>query len=163
MKWKRLPLTRGKFAIVDALDFLWVSQWKWTFHSEGYAYRRRRNDEPLGPKTIFLHRAVLRFGSDDPDVDHRSRNRLDCRRSNLRIASKATNGMNRGKQTNNRSGFKGVCWDPARRKWKAQITIRQRNYFLGRFDTAETAARVYDRAAKRLFGAFAWLNFAEGR
>ena len=33
----------------------------------------------------------------------------------------------------NTSGIKGVTWDSARKKWRAQIHFKGRNYYLGRF------------------------------
>lgn len=40
---RHLSLTQGKFAIVDAADFEWLSQWKWcAAKSNGYWYAHRR-------------------------------------------------------------------------------------------------------------------------
>lgn len=49
---------------------------------------------------------------------------------------------------NSSSGFKGVSFDKARGLFKAHITIDGRWRFLGRFHTAEEAARVYNGAAR---------------
>jgi 5-methylcytosine-specific restriction endonuclease McrA len=48
----------------------------------------------------------------------------------------------------NTSGFKGVSWDSARRKWRADLGGRA----LGRFDTPEAAHAAYVTAAEQLFG-----------
>lgn len=87
-------------------------------------------------------------------VDHINGNKLDNRRSNLRICTQSQN-LN-GRNTN--KGYIGVSWDKFRGKWKANIGKDYQKIFLGRFDTAEEAARVYDEKAVELFGEFARLN-----
>jgi hypothetical protein len=65
------------------------------------------------------------------------------------------------------SGFKGVykcSWlrgKPRPKPWKAEITQDGKQLDLGRFRTPEMAARAYDVAAVKLFGAFARLNFPD--
>lgn len=43
-----------------------------------------------------------------------------------------------------KSGYYGVIWFEASKKWRAQIRIRSKVRHLGLFDTAEEAAKVYD-------------------
>ena len=62
---KLMPLTRGKFAIVDDNDFEWLNQWKWNAHNRmGKFYAARAGYKKLGYKkykefTISMHREIL--------------------------------------------------------------------------------------------------------
>ncbi len=94
------------------------------------------------------------------EVDHINGNKLDNRRSNLRLANRSTNQANRGASYHNKSGLKGVCHAPhTKDRWRAQITVRGHKMYLGTFTTPEEAARAYDQAAIQHFGEFARLNF----
>jgi hypothetical protein len=87
-------------------------------------------------------------------------NTLDNRRANLRLASPPQNAHNcKVARTNNTTGFKGVSFDKPRGRWIAYIRVLGKRYNLGRFNTAEEAAREYDRAARLAFGQFARINF----
>jgi hypothetical protein len=99
---------------------------------------------------------------DRPDgkfVDHINGDRSDNRICNLRLATKAQNGMNRGKQSNNTSGMKGVSWAKNAGKWSAHIKINRKKIHLGLFNNIEHAAAAYDSAAISLHGEFARTNF----
>jgi hypothetical protein len=93
------------------------------------------------------------------DVDHINRDKLDDRWCNLRLATRSQNSANVALRPNSTSGFIGVTFDKARDKWRAQIRIAGRKVNLGRFASAEEAARAYDAAALKEFGEFAELNF----
>jgi hypothetical protein len=103
-----------------------------------------------------MHRAILEGA---PQVDHIDGDGLNNQRSNLRPATQAQNMANSRKYSTNTSGFKGVGWHKAAKKWRADITFDYKTRYLGLFPTAEDAARAYDSAAKSLFGVFACLNF----
>lgn len=54
----------------------------------------------------------------------------------------------------NKSGIRGVSWDKSRKKWRAQIIFKGKNYFLGRFDKKEDAAEARKEAEKYLYKDF---------
>ncbi len=153
---KRIKLTQRKYASVDDCDFEWLSQWKWLYHN-GYA---ERNSPIVNGRrgVIRMHRLIAEtpFGM---ETDHINRNRLDNQRHNLRICTLGENQCNRGKYSNNTSGYKGVFWHKASCRWRAQIKTDGKIIHLGLFDDVKDAAYAYDRAAKEYHGEFARPNF----
>lgn len=89
----------------------------------------------------------------DTDGDHNAIH-------NLRPADHSTNGANRGKNTNNSSGFKGVL--AHKRKFRAKIKVNRQIIYLGLHSTPEQAAAAYDAAAITHFGEFATTNRSLG-
>jgi hypothetical protein len=149
-----IPLTMGKFAIVDAADYEWLNQWNWcTFFDpkRNSYYAERRN----GNKRQFMHRLIA--GEEHRHVDHKNNNGLDNRRDNVRGCTISQNFANRAPQKNNRSGYKGIY--PNGNNWGAKIKVNGENIYLGTRKTKEESARLYDTAAIRYFGEFAQLNF----
>lgn len=55
---------------------------------------------------------------------------------------------------NNSSGFKGVSYDKTKGKWRAQITFKGENYYLGRYYNIEDAVNARKIAEEELFGNF---------
>jgi hypothetical protein len=92
------------------------------------------------------------------EVDHIDGDGLNNRRSILRLATRTQIRRNSKRPSNNTSGWKGVLWDKAKRKWRARICVNNIKKSLGRFHTKEEAAYAYDRTAIRLFGQFARVN-----
>lgn len=149
----QIQLTRGKFAIVDDADFVWLSQWKWRVQPNKenfYAARKGRSGEP---KTVMMHRFIL--GLTGPwQTDHIDRNGLNNQRSNLRVATRSQNGANRKLRTNT-SGFKGVCWNKASQKWQAAIQVLGKVKYLGVYENINDAHAAYVSAANESYGEFA--------
>lgn len=54
---------------------------------------------------------------------------------------------------------KGVSWNSIGKNWKAQISNEGKNNYIGVFNSEEEAALAYDRAALRLRGEYARVNF----
>jgi hypothetical protein len=89
------------------------------------------------------------------EVDHKDGNGLNNRIANLRDATHSQNQRNRGAQSNNPSGLKGVSWHKRDRKWRAQITINGKRKTLGSFRTPDAAHAAYERACIQEYGEYA--------
>jgi hypothetical protein len=152
-----IPLTQGKFAIVDADDYERLSKHKWCACKKRhtfYAYRRTQG------KKISMHRVIVNAPR-GLVVDHKNRSGLNNRKSNLRPCTIAQNNRNSGPHHNATSKYKGVLWNKAARKWQARIRPNRRQIHLGFFTDEIEAAIAYDRKAEQVFGEFAYLNFPQ--
>ncbi len=147
-----IPLTKAKFAIVDAEDYDWLTSLGGWYISCGYA---ARYVEKINGKVrlIRMHQLLTRCGRKE-QVDHRNYNRLDNRRWNLRPCTKSQNMMNRGATKSSSTGLKGVTFEKQTQRWKAQIMVDYKNINLGKFDTPEEAHAAYCEAAKKHHGEF---------
>lgn len=139
--------------LVDDEDFELVSSYVWYAHSYGYPVRTwMRNGVNFHQ---YLHRLVMKT---DKNVDHKNGNPLDCRKSNLRIATQRENTYNKKIAKNNMSGYKGVGLHKPTGKYRAYIGNNGKTTHLGLFENIEDAAIAYDIAAIQLFGDFARCN-----
>ncbi len=143
---KLIPLTQGRFAIVDDEDYEVLSKSKWCVNGGGYAARKADG------KAVTMHRFIL----DCPagrEVDHANLNRLDNRRSNIRIATHAQNQQNT-RARKNEVGIKGVSFDKSFTRFRARITVAKKTIYLGYFDSIVSAREAYSLAARQYFGEF---------
>ncbi len=95
-------------------------------------------------------------------LDHENHVVSDNRLSNLRPATHKQNCRNVNIGLANTSGFKGVSLKRGRSNYVAQIMCDQKNHYLGVYSDPKDAARVYDKAALRMFGRFAKTNASMG-
>lgn len=147
---------KGLVTLVDDEDYEWLSQWNWNALRATHAdtwYVRRTGPRPA-QISIRMHRQILE-APPGIVVDHRNGDGLDNQRSNLRLATYAQNGFNRGPGKNNSSGVKGVSWHKRADKWTATINLNGKQLYLGLFDELEDAAQAYRCAAVELQGEFA--------
>ena len=156
---KEIPLSQGKVALVDAGDFEWLNQWKWSACKSGkirVVYRAMRVLWNGGnQKAVMMHRLILN-AQPGQIVDHINGNPLDNRRENLRICTQRQNTMNtHGHGDAKTSKFKGVYWQKDIGFWRARFRFT----YLGTFKDELEAARAYDKAALAADPEFARLNF----
>lgn len=64
-------------------------------------------------------------------IDHKNGCTFDCRRKNLRRCKNKENSRNDRLNKNNKSGYHGVGWHKASNKWRARITVDQKEIYLG--------------------------------
>lgn len=136
--YRLIPLRRRDgsvraYAKVDPDDFAWLMEWRWCGMGYGYAGRKRR----VGDRyvTVTMHREILRVTDPAVEVDHINGNKLDNRRSNLRVATHAENSQNKATLST-----RGVSWHAEKRRWRARCKIRGREHLIGYYLTADEAS-----------------------
>jgi hypothetical protein len=164
--FRRIRLTRGKFAIVDPEDYPRLAKYKWHLDPNGYTgYAARRGSTRGGKKgkKIYMHHEVIRVPR-GLVCDHVNRNGLDNRKANVRPATRAQNNCNRRRgKRKMRYKYKGIYWNKQMKKWLAQICVNGECKYLGSFGDEVSAAKEYDMAARAYHGEFAALNFDESK
>ncbi|NDZ93286.1 hypothetical protein G3I13_01740 [Streptomyces sp. SID6673] len=156
-----IPLSKGRYAIIDAVDSDVLDD-LWYLGRGGYAVRM---DERVLGKQQWLHKLILsrvlgRTLISSEFVDHRNRNRLDNRRENLRIATRAQNNANRKSSHRSTSQYLGVYWHTRQKRWAATLRTSSTQIHIGYFDNEAEAAWMYDQWAVEIHGEFANPNFA---
>lgn len=141
---KRIPLRARDgsirdHALVDDVDFQWLSQWRW--HLSPYGYAMRTHCSHAVRRTLLMHRQLM----GEPtglEVDHITPGTtLDNRRFNLRVVTCGENMQNRkGANRNSKSGVRGV--GRVGNRWRARVTLNYKDHYLGRFGTKEEAESV---------------------
>jgi hypothetical protein len=91
---------------------------------------------------LTIHRLLLGLTyGDKREGDHVNLNRLDNRRINLRVVTRAQNSQNRPVM-HHTSRYRGVSWYKKLQKWVAKGVKDGRQIHLGYFDDEEEAYRT---------------------
>jgi hypothetical protein len=145
----------GLFAIVDNEDYDWLMKKteNWFVLDGRYVGCNKGHQ-----RFHRMHRLIM--GATDPKifVDHIDHNGFNNQKSNLRLCTNSQNCMNKIKNPNSTSKYKGVSLNKESKKWAAHITKDYKNYYIGLFDNEIGAALAYNKKAKELHGEFALLN-----
>ena len=150
---KEIVLTKGAIALVDDDDFEKLIETRWCLNGP-YGYNKGRG---------LMHRFILGLQKRDPQVDHINGNKLDNRKSNLRLCNNAENQMNHN-STGGKSKYRGVIWGGKhpgmkKRPWISRIKLPgQPRVFLGSFSTEIDAAKSYNEYALKHCPEFTKLN-----
>ncbi len=166
--FRKIKLTKGKYAIVDAEDYEKLAQYNWYATDNGYTHYAERKERILGRKrTVRMHRQIMNAPPFGPAqdwrgkvVDHINRCGWDNRKENLRVVSQQENNWNSLRGIGwGRSKYKGVTYSEEHKKWKAGLCHNGGKIHLGYFGSEIAAGLAYDAAAKKYRGRFAVLNF----
>ena len=139
--------------IIDSEDAKKTKSHKWCLGIDGYVSTMIRGSR------VKLHGFVAGGGFNKNDqTDHRDRDKLNNRKSNLRKCFPSGNSQNRGKNKNNTSGYKGVWRHKQNKTWEAGIGVNRKIIYLGCYKEKKDAAKAYNKAALKYHGEFACLN-----
>jgi hypothetical protein len=169
--FRKIPLTQGKYAIVDPEDYKELAKYNWyakkcerRYYAERWGKTQLRLQLRRGRQgsrtrgAIKMHRVIM-GDVEGKFIDHINHDGLDNRKANLRFATTQQNTWNKRKQKGNYSSqYKGVHWVKSEKNWRAVITCNKRVIYIGRFDDEKAAAMAYDAKAKELFGEYAAPN-----
>ena len=99
--FRKIPLTKGKFAIVDPEDYERLSKYKWRVNINRHTYYAQRAIKVKGKWTsVMMHRDIIKVES-GMVVDHINHNGADNRKANLRAATIEQNTWNRKRKKEN--------------------------------------------------------------
>jgi hypothetical protein len=109
-------------------------------------------------KKLKIHRLIAIAFIPNPKnktcIDHINNKKLDNRLNNLRWVTNQENNRNSSISKNNTSQIKGVSFNKACNKWRAQIRINGKQIHLGYFQNIEDAKESRQKKAKELFGIY---------
>lgn len=147
--------SKGDVILTDLEDRPLVERASWCVSKTGYAVAN------IGGKVVKMHRYLLGDSIRDGElVDHRNRNTLDNRRSNLRPCSHAENMRNVRTSRSNSVGYLGI-----RRtkdgKYNVRIVADRKEHHIGNYDSLELAIAARQKAEDRYHGEFASHRSAE--
>ncbi|MCK4260726.1 MAG: HNH endonuclease [Halanaerobiales bacterium] len=139
---KHKEVTRS---LIDTDRVSLLKNYKWCLSGHRYVMTKVNN------KSMFLHWFVVGYPLNSFEIDHINRKPLDNREKNLRRVTHSQNLQNQSIRFDNTSGYKGVSWSKRSQKWRAYITINNKEKHLGYFTKIEEAVKVREQAETKTF------------
>jgi hypothetical protein len=132
-----ISLSNGREAIIDKEDYNKIKNFTWHVDNIGYAY--------TSEKRIRMHRLIINC-PDEFEIDHINRNKLDNRKSNLRIVEHKRNLINCKVSCKNTSGYSGVSYNKRKRKYEVYLNINSKRKGLGYYSGFKKAIEISRKA-----------------
>lgn len=133
----------------DLDDYEKIKEDCWHIDANGYVVNGQRKR---------FHRIVMRLNDSKIPIDHINHQKIDNRKTNLRIVNKSQNAMNQSMSSANTSGVTGVSWHKAKGKWRAYIKVNYKQKDLGYYDSFEDAKQARLQAENERFGEYSYKN-----
>ena len=146
-------LPDGTRFLIDTEDIPIVSAHRFHLNWKGYIIS---SPSAKNRHCFFLHWLVLGYTSRPAfQIDHINRDKVDCRKCNLRPVTNQQNCMNRGEMSTNKSGYTGAFFYAPRGCYVSKICINNKRILLHRSENVIECAQAYNIARAFLFGDFA--------
>ena len=158
---KKIPLTQGKFAIVDDEDFPYLNRFNWSLSNSRQPYTS------IGETNVLMSSFLVKGKVGHKRVVmHLNKNSLDLRKDNLVIVNDSESAHNKKKieeklgmpTTSRHKGVMLIQKGKSLGKWRARITKDKKRYWLGDFETEDEAGIAYNEKARELYGELAYQN-----
>lgn len=131
--------------LIDYDDWLKYRELYWTIYSSGYVVSRTTG------KKIILHRELMElsdFITYEEVVDHKNHNKLDNRKSNLRVVNQKENTHNTSLKIKSKTGIRGICkctdWlnTPKGMNYRIRVKTMDGKYFIRYTKTLDEAKEI---------------------
>lgn len=146
---KNLIITtnNGVRILADAEDYELLKKPSWCISKTGYAVAN------INKKVVKMARVILGISDPATVVDHKNGDKLDNRKSNLRICSQRNNSLNQGANRNRilPVGIRITKFG----KYNARIFFDGRGIHIGNFDSMDEAIEARNKAEDKYFRDFA--------
>lgn len=129
----------------DLEDYSLIKDIYWNKTKAGYLRGYKNKNQK------WIHRMVI-HKKEDEVIDHINRNKLDNRKSNLRICTQQKNTFNCSLSKNNTSGVIGVYLRTDTNKWEAKLMLNRKSISFGCYNTKEEAIIARLNAEIKYFG-----------
>lgn len=109
-------------------------------------------------KTYLAHRVawLIHYGTwPTGQIDHKDGCRQNNAITNLRDSTPSQNQHNQALRMTNKSGVKGVSWNPELQKWHVQVTLNRKVHNGGHYECLAEATDVATTLRNKLHGEFA--------
>jgi len=141
---KEIKLKCGKILKMDEDTYKFLKDKYIQIDAHGYPF-------------IYLHRMFFEETNNYQVSDHVNGNKLDFRKENLRLVSKAQNAVNRSKNKETGSSkYCGVYWNTRDEKWVVRVVTFENNKYVTKYsayvNNEDDAAKIYDICAIDLWG-----------
>jgi len=145
--------------LIDEEDKEKLEGYSWHLQKPGNYMSGAKYKGQYKSEHVYLHR-IITGAKKGEHVDHINGNKLDNRKSNLRICTQKENNRNTGPRRNKQiPKYKGVYKSrSAIKPYRSQIYSDGIFTHIGLFETAEEAAEAYNEVAKELYGEYAYIN-----
>lgn len=125
---------REGFTIIDSEDVDKVKNYCWAYND-----RQKYPFAWVGDKIRFLHRVILPNENKKLVTDHINRNKLDNRKSNLRLVSHGKNISNVGLTKANTSGYKHISYIKTRGYYSVSVMVDKKYNYIGNYVSLDKA------------------------
>ena len=164
--WKDIPEYEGLYqvsnlGVIRSVDRVVVDKNGVRYNRKGVVLKAGKNNS--GYFSVNLHKGgklnsqcvhkivLLAFvGKSDLQGDHINEIKSDNRLANLEYVTHRDNVCRHRASRKYSSKYLGVLWDKSRSKWLAQISIKGKKKYLGRFTSETQAAQAYIEAVNNL-------------